>query len=203
MAMITRVEALQFLRELIRKKPGQKADYYIKVAAAETGITPKKISEYLKVLHQGGEILLHRDRFYPADYKPEDIQDHERKLLEWLNSHLKPATPVTGDVTPVTPQAEATTVTPVTSTPTEDEEKAWYLVVYDIKDDISDSERVTIYRRLRKAQEEIIKSGAICERIQMSVWRVQGKHNALLLASAIPEARSRIRIFRILEEEKA
>ena len=200
---MARVEALQFLRELIRKKPGQKADYYIKVAAAETGVTPQKISEYLKVLHQGGEVKLHRDRFYPANMKDEDIQAHERKLLEWLNSHLKPATPATSDVTPVTPQAEATTVTPVTPTSAEDEEKAWYLVVYDIRDNISDSERVTIYRRLKKAQEEIIKSGAICERIQMSVWRVQGKRNALLLASAIPEARSRIRIFRILGEEKA
>ena len=76
-------------------------------------------------------------------------------------------------------------------------------MVYDIRDNISDSERVTIYRRLRKAQEEIIKSGAMCERIQMSVWRVQGKRNALLLASAIPEAKSRIRVFKILGEEKA
>jgi CRISPR/Cas system-associated endoribonuclease Cas2 len=200
---MNRAEALQFLKELIKQRPGHKAGYYINIMSAETGITPQKISEYLKILHQGGEVKVYRDRFYPVEMDDKAIEAHEQTLLEWLNSHPKPATPVTSDVTPVTPQAGATAVTPVTSTSAEDEEKAWYLVVYDIRDNISDSERVTIYRRLRKAQEEILKSGAMCERIQMSVWRVQGKRNALLLASAIPEAKSRIRVFRILGEEKA
>jgi CRISPR-associated endonuclease Cas2 len=80
-----------------------------------------------------------------------------------------------------------------------DDREAYYLVVYDIKESIGDSARRAVYRRLLKAQEEIIRSGAMCERIQMSVWRVQGRRNALLLASVIPEEHARIRVFKVTE----
>jgi CRISPR/Cas system-associated endoribonuclease Cas2 len=174
-----REEAIQYLEELIKAEPGHRADFYLSRAAAETGITKKKLSEYLKILHESGRIQLHNDRFYPAGMPPEKIRTLEDKLLAWLDSKI-------GAVTPETP-------------PPNDEE-THYLVVYDIRENIGAGKRRAIYRKLQKAASEIIKAGGEVERLQMSVWRVKGRQNALLLASAVPEECSRLRIFKITSE---
>jgi len=175
-----REEAINYLEELIKAYPGQRADFYIPRVCAEVGVSSKKVSEYLRLLHESGKIQLINDKFYPAGAKAEDLNYHEKTLLAWLDKKAK-------DVTRETEKKQ-------------DEDT--YLVVYDIKNEMKSVSRRTIYRKLRKAVQEIIKNGGHVERIQMSVWKVRGRHNALLLASCIPETHSRIRVFKIVEEEK-
>jgi len=176
-----REEAIAYLEELIKAEPGHRADFYLSRAAAETGITKKKLSEYLKILHESGRIQLVRDRFYPAGMPPEKIQTIEDKLLAWLDERI-------GAVTP--------------ETPPQDDQNAYYLVVYDIREDIGAGKRRAIYRKLQKAASEIIKNGGEIERLQMSVWKIKGRQNALLFASIVPEECSRLRIIKIASEIK-
>jgi len=178
---VKREEAIAYLEELIKAEPGHRADFYLARAAAETGITKKKLSEYLKILHESGRIQLHNDRFYPAGMPLEQVMSLEQKLLSWLDSKI-------GAVTP--------------ETPPQDDQNAYFLVVYDIRENIGAGKRRAIYRKLLKIQEEILKNGGEVERLQMSVWRVKGRQNALLLASAIPEQHAKIRVIKIAGEEK-
>jgi CRISPR/Cas system-associated endoribonuclease Cas2 len=178
---VRREEAIQYLEELIKAEPGHRADFYLSRAAAETGMRKKTLSEYLKILHESGRIQLHNDRFYPAGMPFEQVMSLEQKLLSWLDSKI-------GAVSPVTPP--------------QDDQNAYYLVVYDIKENIGAGKRRAIYRKLLKIQEEILKNGGEVERLQMSVWRVKGRQNALLLASAVPEECSRLRIIKIASEIK-
>jgi CRISPR/Cas system-associated endoribonuclease Cas2 len=176
-----REEAIAYLEELIKAEPGHRADFYLARAAAETGMRKKTLSEYLKILHESGRIQLHNDRFYPAGMPLEQVMSLEQKILSWLDSKI-------GDVTP--------------ETPPQDDQNAYYLVVYDIRENIGPSARRAIYRKLQKAASEIIKNGGEIERLQMSVWKIKGRQNALLFASIVPEECSRLRIIKIASEIK-
>jgi len=176
--VVRREEVIQCLRHLIRAYPGRKADYYITAVSARMGVSGKKVSEYLKLLHQAGEIVVSHDRFYPPDVKPEELERHEQMLLDQLDKISKGVTHVTR----------------------EEDEDGWYLVVYDIKSNIDQVERRMIYRRLGGAYNYITMHGGEAHRIQLSVWLVRGKEHAKLLASRIPEKVARVKIFKVIEE---
>jgi len=175
--MTKREEAIQYLKDLITAYPGRKADFYIPIVAAKIGVTTRKVSEYLKLLHEAGEIVVVNDRFYPPGAPIRPPEEYEQMLLSYLEESSRPVTHVTA--------GEAG--------------DDWYLVVYDIKSNITQGERRAIYRRLKAACQQILQQGGEYQRIQLSVWRVKGRQNAQLLASAIPEKISRIKIFRITE----
>jgi len=195
---VRREEAIAYLEDLIKTYPGHKADFYLSQAAVVTGITKKKLSEYLKILHESGRILLFRDRFFPAGIRSEDIRAHERRLLEWLDSKIQAATLMTTSSPPPPSSGNIT----ATIQELKKEEEEWYLVIYDIQKNIGPSKRVAIYRKLIKAQKEILKNGGEVERLQLSVWKVKGRQNALTLASVIPEEHAKIKIYKIAGEEK-
>jgi CRISPR/Cas system-associated endoribonuclease Cas2 len=188
-----RERTITYLLDLIKAYPGRMADFYIYQVSKEFHLKPKTVSEYLRILHQSGEIIERQARFYPKDFKFGDEEKKEQILLDWLRSKAsQDVTPETTKDTPVTAQ-QVTTVT-------EEKDRGLYLVVYDIKADIHPSKRRQIYRYLNKAYETILSEGAYAERIQMSVWLVEGRFNANRLAINIPEEISKVRIFKVVEE---
>ena len=76
-----------------------------------------------------------------------------------------------------------------------------YLLVYDLDSKILGSERRQIYRRLRRAYKRLLEDGVYVERVQMSVWKLEGRENAYKLASALPKDKAKIRIYKVLEGE--
>jgi len=76
----------------------------------------------------------------------------------------------------------------------------WYLVIYDIKNNISPTQRRAIYRRLKDACRKITAAGGEFQRIQMSVWKVKGKEHAYTLVNAIPAEYAIIHIFKVMPE---
>ena len=176
--MGSRKENLKWMQHLIQSNPGFKADFYISKAMSELGLKRQTIVDYLKTLAESGKIKLQNDRFYPYGQKIKRLDEDEERLLNWLQTISK-------DVKPETAK---------------ENQEDWYLVIYDIKDDINPTEKRRIYRNLLKACQRITKEGGIFEHIQMSVWKVKGKEHANILASAIPENHARIHIFKITEE---
>ena len=180
--MSSRRENLKWLQYLIQSAPGFKADFYISRAAAELGLRRETVSDYLRTLVEAGKVVLRGDRFYPrasaVQSLDEDEQKHEERLLNWLRQIYKADKSVA----------------------TKENKEDWYLVVYDIKNNITSAEERRIYRNLQKVSQKIVAEGGELQRIQMSVWKVRGKQNANTLASAIPQNHAKIHIFKICEE---
>jgi hypothetical protein len=70
-----------------------------------------------------------------------------------------------------------------------------------MKADIPASEVMRIYRRLNKVYHQILKEGRYVLRIQFSVWETESREDAYRLASCLPSDKTRIKIYRIVEEE--
>jgi hypothetical protein len=214
--MGVRERAVTYLLDLIKSYPGRMADFYIYQVSKEFHLKPKTVSEYLRILHQSNEIVEKHARFYPRDFKFEDEEKKEQILPDWLRAKAsQDVTPETQDVTPETQKLirkDESTVTSVTkkytSVTTQDvtpmtplEPSTKFLLVYDMKADIEDSERRAIYRRLNRAYHQILKEGRHALRIQMSVWEIESREDAYRLASCLPSDKTRIKIYRIVGEE--
>jgi DNA-binding transcriptional ArsR family regulator len=196
-----RRQGLQDLQELIKNYPGQPPEFYKSKIIAMYGIRKETASEWLQTLAEAGLIEAHGMRIYPKGLSPEkeDIKK-EQALLKMLREKAggvidevkEDATRITETATPVTPPP----------TPRIQEQNRYYLLFYDLDSKIPKSERVTIYRKLNKVYHQLLREGVYVERIQMSVWKVQGKENAQKLASVLPEHATKIRIFEVLGEER-
>jgi hypothetical protein len=79
--------------------------------------------------------------------------------------------------------------------------REFYLLVYDVEDVLSSSERVQLYREMNRVARDIMKNGRLVERVQMSVWKLEDKEDAYRLASVLPESITKIKIYRVVGEE--
>jgi ribosomal protein L18 len=91
----------------------------------------------------------------------------------------------------------SSTVTHVTSKTSRADNERKYLIVYDISADISSRERMKIYRTLNRIYHQLVSKGVEAERIQLSVWLVEGRDNALWLANAIPRDIAKVEVYEV------
>jgi DNA-binding transcriptional ArsR family regulator len=183
----TRKEAIQFLLNLIQSYPGRAADFYISEIIKAYGVRRQTASEYLRDLGEAGMIEVHGIRIYPKGQSLTEEEKTERLLLEYLESKAKmDDTGVSKDDTRISKPDTGVS----------------YLLVYDMDSHIKGYDRLQIYRKLRKAEHDLLKQGILVERIQMSVWEVETKEAALKLVSCLPENKTKVRIYRVLEEEE-
>jgi hypothetical protein len=192
--MVNLKEVDSYIVEFVRINPGRMAHGIIPHIAARFGLKTKTVSERLKTLHQDGKVMIKDGRFYPAnpDFTPVTL-DVTTVTEELINKDESTVTHVTEKDTSVTTQ-DVTPMTPL-------EPSTKFLLVYDMKADIEDSERRAIYRRLKRAYHQILKEGRYALRIQMSVWEIESREDAYRLASCLPSDKTRIKIYRIVGEE--
>jgi len=81
-----------------------------------------------------------------------------------------------------------------------DESNSLYLLVYDTCSGLNVKERVAIYRKLSKECNRLLEEGVHVKHVQKSVLEVQGRENAYKLASILPKDKTKIKIYRVLEE---
>jgi hypothetical protein len=192
--MVNLKEVDTYIVEFIRINPGRMAHLIVPHVATKFGLKPKTVSERLKALHEDKQIIIRDGRFYPANHDFTAVKHDSTAVKEELISMDETAfTPVKNDFTPE--KQEAFTPEKEEFTP----EK--YLLVYDLKYEPKDNERRTIYNRLNKVYHQILKEGRYAMRIQMSVWILENREDAYRLASCLPPDKTRIKIFKVVEEE--
>jgi len=86
------------------------------------------------------------------------------------------------------------TVTHVSSADNE----RYFIVAYDIS--AKSHRRTKIYRTLNRIYHQLVSKGVEAERIQLSVWLVRGRENALWLAKVIPRDIAKVEVYEVSEK---
>lgn len=73
-------------------------------------------------------------------------------------------------------------------------------MIWDIKRDVDPSERVKIYRKLRAAIRQALRSGAKIKWVQRSAVLVAPKEHATRIASILDRPGIKLNIYKVVEE---
>jgi DNA-binding Lrp family transcriptional regulator len=168
--------------EILNRIPGATANVIVPEITKKLGVTVDKVRKRLISLEARGLIARRGVNFYPVEGPTTELA----RLLQEKKAEERT------DVEDAPPEGEPE--------PELRQGRARYLLIYDIPQDVPASERAMVYYRLNKAIKEIGAEGGRVVRLQRSVMLAETKGAAERLASCLPKDRSKVWIFRVLEE---
>jgi DNA-binding Lrp family transcriptional regulator len=168
--------------EILSRLPGATANVIVPEITKKLGVTVDKVRKRLISLEARGLIVRRGTNFYPVQGPTTELA----RLLQEKRAEEK--------------TDEEDYLSEEESEPEQRQERARYLLIYDIPQDVPASERAMVYYRLNKAIKEIEGEGGRVVRLQRSVIMTETEEDARRLASCLPKDRSKVWVFRVVEE---